>query len=250
MRSSSPPLSGDSVANIAAYRFVGISNCHTVAENIRSQAQALGLRGTVLVAPEGINLFLAAPRQAIDGFLAWLGEDARFADLTIKWSESAYLPFQRLRVKVKQEIITLRLDGFDPAQAPAPYLAPEELKRWLDEGRDVVLLDTRNEWEVAAGTFDTAIDPHVLKFSEFIARLADFQDLKTRTVVTFCTGGIRCEKAAPLMKQHGFDQVWQLDGGILNYFEKCGGAHWHGQCVVFDERGALNPDLTPARPQP
>jgi UPF0176 protein len=113
-----------------------------------------------------------------------------------------------------------------------------------DDGREVVLLDTRNAWEVAVGSFAGAIDPGISRFSQFASRLDDYADLRDRTVVTFCTGGIRCEKAAPLMKAAGFGTVYQLEGGILRYFEVCGGAHWRGDCVVFDDRQALRPDLS------
>jgi UPF0176 protein len=129
-------------------------------------------------------------------------------------------------------------------------VSPVTLRRWLDAGHDddnrpVTLLDTRNAWEVAGGSFEGAIDPGIARFSQFAGRLEGYAHLRDQTVVTFCTGGIRCEKAAPLMREAGFGRVFQLDGGILRYLEDCGGAHWRGDCVVFDERQALRPDLSP-----
>jgi len=149
-------------------------------------------------------------------------------------------------IKIKREIIALRLPGLDPAGRRAPAVAPAELKRWLDEGREVVLLDTRNAFEVETGTFRNAVHLGLKSFGEF-PRAADKLDesLKGKTVVAFCTGGIRCEKAAPVLIQKGFRSVFQLEGGILQYFEECGDAHFNGRCFVFDERVALDGNLEP-----
>ena len=162
----------------------------------------------------------------------------------LSWSEDQ--PFNRMLVKAKREIITMRRPDVDPARAPAPRLAPETLKQWLDEGREVLLLDTRNQFEVALGTFRNAIDLKLASFSDLPQAAAAIDERwKTRPVVTFCTGGIRCEKAAPLLVKEGYGEVYQLDGGILKYFEHCGGAHYQGECFVFDKRVALGPDLEP-----
>jgi len=173
-------------------------------------------------------------------------DDPRFADLRFKRSVSAYQPFDRMLVKIKKEIITMRVPGVDPARQRAPVVAAKELKRWLDEGRDVVLLDARNAFEVDAGTFDNAVDLQLSSFGQF-ADAADRLDpsLKEKTIVTFCTGGIRCEKAAPVLIGKGFREVFQLDGGILQYFEECGAAHFKGRCFVFDQRVALDGNLHP-----
>jgi UPF0176 protein len=231
------------IANIAAYKFVPIDDADALRKHLRDLCFRLGLKGTILLAPEGINLFLAGPGEAISAFLADLSGDARFANIEAKWSWSDFVPFKRLRVKLKQEIVTLRVDGIDPATAPAPAITAFELKRWYDEGRDFVILDTRNEWEFAAGTFRDAVNPHLRSFSEFPLAIETLANHKDKTVVTFCTGGIRCEKAAPLLQLQGFREVYQLQGGILKYFEECGGAHWQGNCVVFDDRGSLDPQL-------
>jgi len=246
------------VANVAAYHFVPIADPPAWRPRIRDWCAAAGLKGTVLLAEEGINAFLAGPREGVETVLCRLRGLPGLDGLEAKWSWSRTVPFRRLWVRVKPEIVTLRRPGFDRTQAAAPRLAPATLRRWLDaghddEGRAVTLLDTRNAWEVAVGSFEEALDPGIARFSQFAARLDTYAHLREQTVVTFCTGGIRCEKAAPLMAQHGFARVFQLDGGILRYFETCGAAHWRGDCAVFDERQALRPDLTPrvdGEPQP
>lgn len=235
------------IANIAAYRFVPLDDRTLLRTRLQEAASSRNLLGTILLAPEGINLFLAGDEAGIRAFVDDLRSDARFADLETKWSWSDTVPFKRLRVRLKNEIVTLRTPDLDLADTPAPYLPAAELKRWYDEGRDFVIIDTRNEWEVTQGTFDNAIDPHIASFGEFPRFLEQIEAVKHKTIVTFCTGGIRCEKAAPLMKRAGFAHVHQLEGGILKYFEQAGGEHWRGNCVVFDDRGALRPDLSPAQ---
>ena len=240
-----------SILNIAAYRFVRIEDFASLRGPITTQAEAAGLKGTVLLASEGINLFLAGEPLALRGFLAWLGEDARFTGLATKESWSDAVPFARLKVKLKREIIAFRRDGIDPVGAPAPFVDPPTLKRWLDAGHDddgrrLVLLDTRNREEVAYGTFDGALTLPIDDFVQLPEALeAERHRLAGATVVSFCTGGIRCEKAAPLLRDRGFGDVRQLEGGILGYFEAVGGAHWLGGCFVFDDRVALAPDLSP-----
>ena len=239
------------VLNIAAYRFVAIDDAETLVARVQAQAGALGLRGTVLVAPEGINLFLAGAPAAIRGFLAWLGADARFAGIEVKFSESDTMPFRRLRVRRKREIITFRDESLAPAAARAAAVAPARLRTWLeagrdDEGRELVLLDTRNEQETTYGTFAGAVTLPIRRFTDLPAALEPHRDaLAGKTIVSFCTGGIRCEKAALWMAQAGYDHVLQLDGGILGYFEQVGGEGYRGACFVFDDRVALDPRLQP-----
>ena len=238
------------VANIAAYRFVHLDDPHALRDTIRGWCADAGLKGTVLLAHEGINAFLAGRREGVEAVLRLLRGLPGLDDLEAKWSASQRVPFKRLWVRVKPEIVTLRRPGFDREQTEAPRVSAETLRRWLDAGHDdagraVTLLDTRNAWEVDTGTFVGALDPRIQRFSQFASRLEHYAHLREHTVVTFCTGGIRCEKAAPLMRQAGFARVFQLDGGILRYFETCGGAYWRGDCAVFDERQALRPDLSP-----
>ncbi|MDP9893736.1 UPF0176 protein [Variovorax boronicumulans] len=238
------------ILNIAAYKFVAIHDSPELREDLRARTQALGLMGTILLAPEGINLFLAGTADAIHTFLADLRADARFADLETKESWSETQPFRRMLVKLKREIIRMDHPAIQPAAGRAPGVDALTLKRWLDqghddEGREIALLDTRNDFEVDEGTFDGAIDWRITKFTEFPPALkAHRAEFEGKTVVSFCTGGIRCEKAAILMREEGVEHVLQLEGGILKYFEEVGGAHYHGDCFVFDGRRALAPDLS------
>jgi UPF0176 protein len=239
------------ILNIAAYHFAHIEDPPGLAETLGSVAEARGLRGTVLVAAEGINLFLAGDEAQVREFVAILRTDMRFAAIAIKESLSRSQPFARLKVKVKPEIIRFRRDGASPLDGRAPSVAPRTLARWIGQGRDdtgrrLVLLDTRNREEVAHGSFAGALTLPIDNFTELPEALAPHRDaLAGTTVVSFCTGGIRCEKAAPWLRAGGMHNLLQLDGGILGYFEQVGGAGYEGQCFVFDERVALDPKLQP-----
>ncbi len=234
------------VLNLSAYRFTPFAAGDLVPlrDRLRMLTRKLELRGTILLSTEGINLFVAGPRAATDVLLAELRALPGLADLTPKESPSDERPFNRMLVKIKKEIIAFGVEGIDPARDPAPRLAPETLKQWLDEGRPVTLLDTRNDYEIRLGTFKGALVPGIDHFRDFpdaVRRLP--QSLKQSPVVTFCTGGIRCEKAAPFLRREGFDEVYQLDGGILKYFELCGGEHYTGDCFVFDRRVGVDSSL-------
>ena len=242
------------VLNISSYKFVGLPDCHALRETLLAHAQALELKGTVLLAEEGINLFLAGPGEKVRAWVDALKQDARFADLAPKESWSATVPFKKLLVKVKGEIIRMNHTAIRPDALPrAPALPAATLARWLDQGHDddgrpVVTLDTRNAFEVDYGTFENAIDWRIDKFSEFPAAVqAHREELMGKTIVSFCTGGIRCEKAAIYLQQQELDgAVYQLEGGILKYFEETGGPHYQGSCFVFDQREALDAGLAPA----
>ena len=239
------------ILNIAAYQFVPVADPHVLAANVRAEAEAGALRGTVLLAPEGINLFLAGKEAAIGDFMAWLRGDARFGAIACRESRSRVQPFARLKVKVKPEIISFRRAGASPLEARAPAVSAATLRRWIgrgmdDEGRRLVLLDTRNREEVAHGTFTGALALPIDNFAELPEALAPHRDaLADATVVSFCTGGIRCEKAARWLRGDGMRNLLQLDGGILGYFEQVGGDGYDGRCFVFDGRVALDPDLAP-----
>ena len=241
--------SSASFINIAAYKFVTFNDTVERRASFQAICHDLDLKGTILLTPEGINLFLAGTRNNIDNFLGWLRQDTRFADIEIKESLSNEQPFNRMLVKLKKEIITMRHPLIQPELGRAPVVKAADLKRWLDQGHDdagkpVVMVDTRNAFEVDVGTFENTIDYRIHKFSEFPEVIARHKpELDGKTVVTFCTGGIRCEKAAIHMQNIGYDSVYQLDGGILKYFEEVGGAHYQGDCFVFDYRTALNPEL-------
>ncbi|APW37942.1 sulfurtransferase [Rhodoferax koreense] len=248
----------NSILNISAYKFVPLADTEVLRERLASHAAALQLKGTILLATEGINLFLAGPAEQVHAFVAALREDSRFSDLSPKESWSATQPFKKMLVKVKREIIRMDHPAIQPdftsAEGRAPAVPAATVRRWLDqgvddEGRPVVTLDTRNAFEVDHGTFEGAIDWRIEKFSEFPAALrAHKNELAGKTVVSFCTGGIRCEKAAMLMREEGLDHVYQLEGGILKYFEETDGAFYSGDCFVFDERRTLAPDLSASTP--
>jgi UPF0176 protein len=237
--------------NVAAYHFVAIDNPRALAGRLRAAATAAQLLGTVIVATEGLNCFLAGPDGALHAWMEDLMADPRFAPMQVKYSESGREPFRKLLVKVKPEIISFRRFGIEPGKARAPAVAPAKLAQWLaqgrdDAGRELVLVDTRNAQEVAHGTFERALTLPIARFTELPEALeAHREALKGKTVVTFCTGGIRCEKAALWMQNAGYDNVFQLQGGILNYFEQVGGQAYSGACFVFDERVALDPQLRP-----
>ena len=234
----------NSVLNVSAYRFFPVADPHALRQALLQRARSLELKGTILLATEGINLFLAGAPDAVRGFVSALQLEARES-----WSTAQ--PFRKLLVKVKREIIRMDHPAIQPAQGRAPALDAATAKRWLDQGcddagRPVVTLDTRNAFEVDCGTFENALDWRLAKFSDFPAALAAHRrELEGRTVISFCTGGIRCEKAAIYMREAGVGNVWQLEGGILKYFEETGGAHFRGECFVFDGREALRPDLSP-----
>lgn len=235
-----------SILNIAAYKFVSLGDLPNLRDALKSRCLALQLKGTILLAHEGINLFLGGTSDNIATFKDQLRGDPAFDDIRFKDSFSDHLPFGKLLVKIKQEIIPFGKPAINPAERPAERLSARTLKAWLDEGRNVVLLDTRNTFEITHGTFNNAADfaiDHFRNFPHAVER-AD-PSLKEKTIVTFCTGGIRCEKAAPYLIQQGYKQVYQLDGGILKYFAECGKAHFEGDCFVFDERIALDAQLKP-----
>ena len=241
---TSPESPIESFVNIAAYKFVALDNPEQRRQVLRELVDRLNLRGTVLLSPEGINVFVAGGRREIDEFLTFLRQDPLLTDIAVKESISSHQPFSRMLIKVKQEIIAFGIEGVNPVQRTSPKLPATELKKWLDEGRKVHLLDTRNDYEIEVGTFHNAIPAGVDNFRDFpdaVTRLPE--QFKDEPIVMFCTGGIRCEKAGPYMEQAGFRNVYQLEGGILKYFEECGGEHYDGDCFVFDQRVALNPQL-------
>lgn len=245
-----------SIVNVAAYKFIRVPAPAQWQAALKERCGELALKGTIILAEEGINLFLAGERAAINEFFEYLRQDklfdGRFNDLEIKESFSSSQPFRRMVVRIAKEIITMRHPTICPEDKRAPFIGARKLKDWLDqghddEGRELVLLDTRNAFEVEVGTFKGAVDFSIERFSQFpdaIAGTLEKQsDLKEKTIVSFCTGGIRCEKAVLFMQELNLPRVFQLDGGILRYFEEVGGEHWQGECFVFDERIALDPQL-------
>lgn len=240
------PKTSASIVNIAAYKFTPLDELDQRREALRELTGRLELKGTILLSPEGINFFLAGTRSAVDEFVAELQANPQIGTVEIKESRIEHQPFGRMLVKIKREIIAFGVEGIDPSQRTSPKLPAKQLKQWLDEGRPVTLLDVRNDYEVSLGTFTKAEPIGVDHFREFPKAVDDLpNDRKQETVVMFCTGGIRCEKAGPYMELAGFESVFQLEGGILKYFEECGADHYTGECFVFDDRVAVDGNLQP-----
>lgn len=236
--------------NIAYYKFVHITEPYELRETLLSLCNELNIKGTILLAQEGINSCLVGSDAAIDAFIAFMQQHPLFSSIEFKKSYSDHIPFRRMLVKVKKEIIPMGMDSIQPANFTGKYVEAMELKKWLDEGEDLVFLDTRNDYEVELGTFRNAIDPKIQKFRDFPDWVKEnFMQYKKQKVITFCTGGIRCEKATAFMRQEGFEEVYQIHGGILKYFEetvkKAPGEdnYYDGDCFVFDYRVAVDKTL-------
>lgn len=249
--SSENPLA---VRNIGFYKFVAVADPETFRQRLEDLCNAHALKGTIIVASEGINAMLAGAPAGCDAFVAALDTLSDLADLSgleIKTSDSAESPFKKMKVKIKPEIVTMRVGELDPSAPNAPHLAPETFRDWLRSGESMVVIDTRNDYEYELGTFRGALNPNTRSFHEFPDYLrAHQEELNAQKVVMFCTGGIRCEKATRWMLQNDFNEVYQLDGGVLNYFASVDDADkdWQGDLFIFDERVALDTRLneTPA----
>lgn len=230
------------IVNIAFYYFFEMAgDLEKKRLEVKELCLRLGLKGTVILSPEGINLMVAGERNSICEFQDYLRSLIGSDHLFFKESDSDYIPFNRMRVKVKQHAIAMNTKVY-PQMNSASHIEPEALKRWLDEKRDFILLDARNRFEYEVGTFEGAVRSELDHFRDFESYLTHLpEDWKEKPIVTFCTGGIRCEKVVPLLEMHGFKKVYQLNGGILNYFEKIGRKYFRGDCFVFDGRVSLNP---------
>lgn len=238
------------ILNFSFYRFCQLpGDLVALRKQVKDRLAQTQIRGTILLSPEGLNGFLAGPESEMRPFYSDLMEFCGLSDLAPKESWSTEIPFARALVKIKKEIISLGVDAVRPSVHSGPRLMPEELKKWIDEGRPFTLIDTRNDYEMKFGTFENAVNLDLQTFRQFPDRLKAWADahpeLRDQPVVMFCTGGIRCEKATVVGEMVGIRESFQLEGGILKYFETVGGAHWRGGCFVFDERVQLNPDLTP-----
>ncbi len=231
------------IVNISTYKFVHIYDTYALRQAFRDFCGGLGVKGTIIVSPEGMNIGLAGNGHQIELFGTFLRQDSRFADMVFKYSVSTDVPFDRFVVKRKNHIVPAAI-AVDVSIGQGTHLPAEQLKKWLDEKRDFTLLDTRNDYEIAYGTFEDACDLNLRNFKEIYPALQQCDDdMKQKPLVMFCTGGIRCEKGLPLALKAGFKQVYQLDGGILKYLEQCGDAHYQGQCYVFDQREAIKAGL-------
>jgi UPF0176 protein len=229
------------ILNIAGYKFLRLENLVSIREKFIDQCKLCHLKGTILLAEEGINIMLAGEAKKIKSFINWLSQDARFNDIEFKISLSDRIPFKRLLIKIKKHIIAFSKD-INPAVKTARHLTSELFKNWLDNQKTMIVLDVRNKCEVDCGTFENAIDLSLRNFRDFSKGAENLSVFKKQPIVMFCTGGIRCEKAGAYLMEQGFEQVYQLQGGILQYFADCGNAHFQGKCFVFDERGAITPE--------
>ena len=230
----------------ALYKFVTLEDYVALREPLLAVMQEHAVRGTLLLAEEGINGTVSGSRAGIDALLAWLRRDARLVDVDHKESYCDEQPFYRTKVKLKKEIVTLGVPGVDPNKAVGTYVEPHDWNALISDP-EVLLIDTRNDYEVSIGTFEGAIDPKTQSFREFPDYIrAHFDPARHKKVAMFCTGGIRCEKASSFMLSEGFAEVFHLKGGILKYLEDVPAQEslWRGDCFVFDNRVTVRHDLT------
>jgi UPF0176 protein len=231
----------------AIYKFVKLNDCAAMREPLLARCDALGITGTLLLATEGINGTIAGTRAGIDQILSYLRCDPRLADLEHKESTADLPPFYRMKVKLKNEIVTMGVPGIDPTEQVGLYVNPEDWNALINNP-DVLLIDTRNDYEVEVGTFRGAVDPRITTFREFPEYVKKHIDPQQKPrIAMFCTGGIRCEKASAYMLQQGFPEVYHLQGGILKYLENVPEEEslWQGECFVFDQRVAVGHGLAP-----
>lgn len=229
------------------YKFFPFANFADWQQPLLDRCQSLELKGTILLASEGINGTLAGPRDAIQQVLTYLQADQRMVSLEPKWSAAINQPFIRMKVKLKREIVTLDQPDADPNQRVGTYLKPHEWNQVITDP-DVLVIDTRNDYEVEIGSFEGAVNPQTRSFREFPAYVQQHLDpQRHKRVAMFCTGGIRCEKATAYLMGQGFEQVYHLRGGILKYLEEVPeeASHWRGECFVFDERVSVGHGLAP-----
>ncbi len=233
----------------ALYKFVRLENFHELRQPLLDICHSKGVKGTLLLAREGINGTIAGRGDSVTKVLGYLKNDPRLADLVHKESYDEHMPFYRMKVKLKNEIVTMGVEGIDPNDRVGTYVKPCDWNAFVADP-DVVLIDTRNDYEVGIGTFSGAVDPHTTSFREFPAYVRENYDpQKNKKVAMFCTGGIRCEKASAYMLKEGFEEVYHLEGGILKYLEDVPEADsiWEGECFVFDNRVAVNHQLEKGR---
>ncbi|MDZ4873739.1 MAG: Thiosulfate sulfurtransferase GlpE [Chroococcidiopsis cubana SAG 39.79] len=230
------------------YKFVSLPDCAEIREPLLSYCLSQGVKGTILLAEEGINgTIAAASRSLIDSLFAFLGSDPRLADLEYKLSRAEAPPFERMKVKLKREIVTIGIPEADPSQQAGTYVNPQDWNAIISDP-EVVVIDTRNDYEVKIGSFQRAQNPQTQSFRQFPEYVRQHLNPdKHKKVAMFCTGGIRCEKASSFMLSQGFQEVYHLKGGILKYLEEVPSEEslWQGECFVFDERVAVQQGLVP-----
>ena len=225
--------------NILFYKYVAIANVNLFCKEHLKVCKSLGLKGKVLVAPEGMNGSLTGEEKEIRKYQEFLKKDPRFKEMVFKEAKVIKHGFLRMLVKPRKEIITSR---FNVEPAKNNYIKPQELKKALDKGEEIILLDARNDFEYEVGHFEKALQLDLKQFSDTPQYLKKIQHLKDKKIVTYCTGGVRCEKFSNYLIQNGFKNTFQLQGGIITYGQVCGDKYWQGKCFVFDRRGAIEID--------
>ena len=230
--------------NIAGYKFEQIDSLDTLIPEFQKKCDELELKGSVYLSPKGINFSISGTEANIEQYINFMEIDSRFLNIPLKRTYSETQPFRRMKVRLKKEIISLGRDDIDPRELTGEYVTPQELLSMYENNEDVVVLDTRNEYETRVGLFENAVDLQLDTFRDFPKAIAQLpEEYKDKQIVMYCTGGIRCEKASAVMLKAGFTDVKQLEGGVLDYFKETGGKYWNGDCFVFDERVALDTDL-------
>ena len=230
--------------NVAGYKFEPLENLDSLIPEFQNKCDQLGLKGSVYLSPNGINFSIAGTEENIDSYIQFMEEDSRFRDIPLKKTFSETQPFRRMKVRLKKEIISLGRDDINPRELTGDYISPRELFEMYETKEDVIVLDTRNEYETRVGLFENAVDLQLDTFRDFPSAIETLpEEYKDKQIVMYCTGGIRCEKASAVMMKAGFSDVKQLEGGVLDYFKETGGAYWNGDCFVFDERVALDKEL-------
>ena len=229
----------------ALYKFVALEDYKAIRQPLLEAMESNGIKGTLLLASEGINGTVSGTQEGIDALLAWLNSDDRFNPISFKLSYHDNQPFYRTKVKLKKEIVTMGVEGIDPRNTVGTYVKPKDWNALISDP-DVLLIDTRNDYEIEIGTFEHAVNPNTKTFREFPEYVKNNLDpKKNKKVAMFCTGGIRCEKSTAYLKEQGFEEVYHLEGGILQYLEDVPKEDtlWKGDCFVFDNRVAVNHDL-------
>ena len=237
-------MNENTTVNIAGYKFQPLEDAADLISLYQNKCDELKLKGTMLISKKGINFSLAGTNQAIDKIIFFLEQDIRFLNIPLKVTYSKEQPFRKMKVRLKKEIISLGQKDINPLKLSGEKISPQDLKQLLDSKEEVLVLDTRNEYETRVGKFENAIDLNLDTFRHFPNAIKSLpEEYKDKQIVMYCTGGIRCEKASAVMMKAGFTDVKQLEGGVLDYFKETGGAYWEGDCFVFDERVALDTEL-------
>ena len=230
--------------NIAGYKFEQLDSLDTLIPEFQNKCDELELKGSVYLSPRGINFSISGTEANIENYIEFMENDSRFLNIPLKRTYSETQPFRRMKVRLKKEIISLGRDDINPRELTGEYVTPQELLNMYENNDDVVVLDTRNEYETRVGLFENAVDLQLDTFRDFPKAIEQLpEEYKDKQIVMYCTGGIRCEKASAVMLKAGFTDVKQLEGGVLDYFKETGGKYWNGDCFVFDERVALDKDL-------